>query len=100
MFGEMQATRVVLATGARERGLVTAALGDLDGALAAVEQAIGGADLVAPGKSLRPAHFFDQRQHGGVRQFAAQTLPVVMQHLEHARALQEQLMKEGAPARD
>ena len=45
-------------------------------------------------------HEIGSGQHGGARQFAAQTLPVVMQHLEHARALQEQLMKEGAPARD
>jgi putative membrane protein len=33
-----------------------------------------------------------QGQHGGVRQFAAQTLPVVMAHLEAARALHDQLV--------
>src|ERR1044072_2528812 len=42
-------------------------------------------------------HEIGSGQHGGVRQFAAQTLPTVMQHLAHARALQEQLMKEGLP---
>jgi putative membrane protein len=37
-------------------------------------------------------HEIGSGQHGGTRQFAAQTLPTVMAHLEAARALHDQLV--------
>jgi putative membrane protein len=41
-------------------------------------------------------HEIGSGQHGGVREFAAQTLPVVMQHLEHAREMHAQLVTQSA----
>jgi hypothetical protein len=38
-----------------------------------------------------PIHEIGSGQYSGVREFASRTLPVFMQHLEHARALHAQL---------